>query len=123
MSRPFNYGKLQKTADDQIERFGDKIDIVFFEDVDNPAGAWMPPTRTEVTVGTKGVFTKATEKHAVGNLIHIGDQLVLVSGKCPRDLTDILGSLKRGTEVWKIEKIVPVKPGPLVMLYKVKVSQ
>lgn len=123
MNDTFNYVRMQAVSDKMIRRFGELLDLEWQEDTPNPEGDWLPPIRETVSLTTKGVFVKATEKHADGNLIHVGDQIVLVSGKVDRDLTNIVGSIQRGFENWKISKIVPVKPGPVMLLYKIKVVQ
>ena len=119
----YDYASLLNTGDRLIARFGDAARIVFYEDIPNETEPWEPPTRNTVIQNVKAVFVRATEKHADGKLIHIGDQLALVSGKCPRDLVNIIGTMERGAETWKIDRVVPIKPGPTVVLYKIRLVQ
>lgn len=118
----FNYLKLRATVSRLIDRFGDDCVIVHYVDTPDPSG-YKPPVRTRVDTPVRGVFVKATEKHADGQLIHIGDQLILVSGAVDREKVNVQGSVIRGTETWKVEVVVPLKPGSVDMLYKIKVSQ
>lgn len=119
----FNYARLLATADSLIKRFGDDAVLRHYVDTPDPAGAFLPPIRTQVDTPVRAVFVKASEKMADGTLIHIGDQIALVSGKVDRALLNIIDTIVRGSEVWKVDAIVPLKPGPLNMLYKVKVVQ
>lgn len=120
--KPFNYQRLLNTVDRLLRKFGDAGQVVFYQDVPNPTEPWGPPTRTQITVPVVAVFIKATEQHADGKLIQIGDEIALISGKTARDLTNVSGSLIRGGQTWKVENIKPIKPGPINMLYKVKVT-
>ncbi|ABP63581.1 head closure Hc1 [Burkholderia phage BcepGomr] len=121
--KSFNYPRLLKTVDRLIEKFGEECFIVEYIDAVDPTRPFDPPVRTEVRTPVKGVFVKATEKHADGTLIHIGDQLVLISGSLKREAANIKGDLFRGAEKWKMWNVVPLKPGPVNMLFKIKVSQ
>lgn len=97
-----------------IREFGDEIDVRSF--VDTPAAfPYDPPIRTRVDVPAHGVFTMAREQDIDDTLVRRGDQRVLIAGIIPVENS---GMIVRGSELWKIIKIDPLKPGPVTMLYK-----
>lgn len=121
--KSFNYPRLLKTVTRLIDKFGDDCVILEYIDQVDPDRPFDPPVRTEVRTPIRAVWIKASEEHANGTDIHIGDQLILVSGTLNRDAANIKGNVIRGAENWKIWFVKPLKPGPINMLYKMKVSQ
>lgn len=98
-------------------------------------GAWndaSPPANHKFTVnalaiggdGSNLVSQDAVSSHAdvSGGLIRRGARGYLVSGSVAADLTQF-DRIDDGGQLWKIDRVNVLKPGPAVLLYGLEVSQ
>lgn len=110
-------------ADKLIKKFGRPVDLVVFldqppVDVEKP---WRVEGTTAIIQTVKGVFLKV-EGNARGEDQKKGKQ-VLVAALGLSQAPNIKGEIRVDSEVWKITKIQPVRPGGVDILYTLTVTQ
>jgi hypothetical protein len=112
----FNYDRIAKLAQKQIERFGQTVTIArrvqgSYNTVTSAA------TVTETTQTAKGVTDVYNLKEVDGNLVQTGDIKVILSalGITAPTVNDKV-TLLDGT-IWVVKGVDPVSPGGVPIIY------
>ena len=114
----FNYTAMRdNTAIPLINQFGDDAVLTLTPAAD-PATPWNPGSGTPVETPARAVQTQFTNADRDGTLIQEGDVLFIVSTQGLTDI-ELAETLTSSGTVYQIIKVMPLKPGPIIMLYKV----
>lgn len=110
-----------------IKESGAPILVRIFDTIPVVNEPWKPGTPKVIEFPTFGLFTRHQEKYSKGSEIHVGDQVVLVPAKGLTINPNLNGELIRdpdgAAEIWKIVKIVALKPGNQEIMFTMKVEQ
>jgi hypothetical protein len=118
------YDKAIALALKLITKYGTSIKVRRITDaVADPTKPWRVTGQTAVDATGVGVFLDYEQKAVDGETILRGDQKVLIAASgltvapAPKD------RIVRGTEVWDVVSVQPLKPGDQIVMYEVQVRQ
>lgn len=112
----FNYDRIAKIAQKQIERFGQAVTITRRVQGSYNTTTSVAPV-TETTQTTKGVTDVYKFKEVDGSLIQVGDIKVILSAQniTAPTVNDKI-TLLDGT-VWVVKTVDPISPGGVPIVY------
>ena len=116
------YDEKAASAEALLDKRGRTLGIVTSTVTAGPDAAFDPSSviTTESVVDTKGLQSAANERESNGSLIPVGMRKYLLpaSVEIPNS-----ARIRDGDTDWSIVEVMPVQPGPVVVLQKVFVEQ
>lgn len=127
MSAAFDYSGLQSTATTLITQFGRAMTLTRDSRVPDPTKPWLTEqgdtsAASAQSIATVGVFTSLDRELA--GLTTVERKLGLVLVRTESELPEEVGSdwhLVDGDRTYEVLLSRPLKPGPVLMLYKLGV--
>ena len=113
----FNYTALRdNTAEPLIERFG-KDATLSLSVATSDSEPWNPQPDGSIETTVRVVQTQFSLKDRVGTLIQEDDLMFLISTDGDPDVT-LAKTLTVESTTYQIANVMPLKPGPVTMLWK-----
>jgi hypothetical protein len=127
---PFDYLSLQADAQELIEEFGDAGRLTRAARVADPAKPWLPvqgdtDAAPAQSIDVTGVFLSLDRTGRPDQVAQEKTQTVLVGGA--EVLPEEIGpdwKLERisPADSWEVVSVEPLRPGPTLMLYRIRVQ-
>ena len=112
---------LAATTRRQIKDKGRPITLRLVEAAFDPASGESVPVTTDSDAF--GLFTEFEERQFDGSVVRAGDKLLLIAAEGLNAAPTPDYKVIDGTEVWNVEHVSAVQPGPTAVLYKLRIRQ
>lgn len=127
-----NYTRLRALAVRLIAKNGRDISMIQFPRTPADAGKpWLGPAEgSDLTVTVRGVVIEYDVDEIDNELVKVGDKRALIAAQAfeesdspaPPDL-EKFDRLQDGSDIWNVERVTIIAPGPSRVLYDVQIRK
>lgn len=112
---------LAVTTSRQIKDKGRLVTLRLTDAAFDPATGESTPRNTDSEAF--GLFTEFEERQVDGSVVQTGDKLLLIAAEGLKAMPTPGYKVIDGADVWNVEHLSTVQPGPTAVLYKLRIRQ